>query len=155
MFSLVAFADIFNRKSSIYNTIFFSAFVLLLINPSFLLDVGFQLSYCAVIAIVYFQPKLSNLWHPENKALKWCWDLTCVSIVAQIGTAPFAMYYFHQFPNYFLLSNFIVIPAASIIIYLAITLFLTSFVPYIGAFIAFILNKLHIICDSPNTNSPF
>lgn len=142
MFSLVAFADIFNRKSSIYNTIFFSAFVLLLINPSFLLDVGFQLSYCAVIAIVYFQPKLSNLWHPENKALKWCWDLTCVSIVAQIGTAPFAMYYFHQFPNYFLLSNFIVIPAASIIIYLAITLFLTSFVPYIGAFIAFILNSV-------------
>lgn len=140
MFSLVAFANIFNRQSSIYNTIFFSAFVLLLINPSFLLEVGFQLSYCAVIAIVYFQPKFANLWHPKNKILKWCWDLACVSIVAQIGTAPFAMYYFHQFPNYFLLSNFIVIPAASILIYLAITLFLTSFILYIGASIAFILN---------------
>ncbi len=140
MFSLVAIANMFNRQSSIYNTIFFSAFVLLLVNPSFLLEVGFQLSYCAVLAIVYFQPKLSAIWHPQNKFIKWCWELACVSIVAQIGTAPFAMYYFHQFPNYFLLTNFIVIPAASVIIYLAIALFLTSFIPYVGAAVAFLLN---------------
>ncbi len=140
MFSLVALANILHRQSSIYNTIFFSAFVLLLIKPTHLLDVGFQLSYCAVLAIVYFQPRLSSLWKPRNRFARWCWDLACVSLVAQMGTAPFAMYYFHQFPNYFLLSNFIVIPAASIIIYLAITLFLTSYIPVVGAAVAFLLN---------------
>ncbi len=140
MFSLVALANILQRQSSIYNTIFFSAFVLLLLKPTYLLEVGFQLSYCAVLSIVYFQPRLSSLWHPQSRLLKWCGDLACVSLVAQVGTAPFAMYYFHQFPNYFLLSNFIVIPAASVIIYLAIALFLTSYIPFVGAAIAFLLN---------------
>ena len=139
MFSLMALGNAIGRKSQIYNTIFFSAFVLLLINPNYLFDVGFQLSYSAVIAIVFFQPKLVALWQPENKILRWLWELVCVSLVAQIGTAPFSIYYFHQFPTYFLLSNFVVIPAASVIIYLAVLLLIFSAVPYLNVVIAFFL----------------
>ncbi len=139
MFSLMALGNAIGRKSQIYNTIFFSAFVLLLLNPDYLFDVGFQLSYSAVIAIVFFQPKLSAVWQPQNKVLRWCWELICVSLVAQVGTAPFSIYYFHQFPTYFLLSNFVVIPAASVIIYSAVLLLAFSSVPFLNVILAFLL----------------
>ncbi len=139
MFSLMALGNAIGRKSQIYNTIFFSAFVLLLLNPDYLFDVGFQLSYSAVIAIVFFQPKLSAVWQPQNRVLRWCWELVCVSLVAQVGTAPFSIYYFHQFPTYFLLSNFVVIPDASVIIYSAVLLLVFSSVPFLNVVLAFLL----------------
>lgn len=140
MFSFMALAGVIGRKSQTYNTIFLSAFLLLLYQPTFLFDVGFQLSYSAVIAIVYFQPKIVGLLVVKNRFLRWAWELTAVSLAAQIGTGPFSLFYFHQFPNYFLLSNFVVIPAASIILYLAITLFVVSWIPYLNIAVAFLLN---------------
>ncbi|MDD3080459.1 MAG: ComEC/Rec2 family competence protein [Paludibacter sp.] len=140
MFSLIAFGSSLMRKSQIYNTISLSAFVMLVINPDFLFDVGFQLSYAAVVAIVYFQPKISKLLIIKSKPLHWIWNLTAVSLAAQIGTAPLAVYYFHQFPNYFLLTNLIAIPAASLIIYGALLLFMVSPVPYLSDFVAYCLN---------------
>ncbi len=140
MFSCMALAGIIGRKSQTFNTIFMSAFLLLLYKPTLLFDVGFELSYSAVIAIVYFQPKIVALLTVKNRFLRWAWELTAVSLAAQIGTAPFSIFYFHQFPNYFLLSNFVVIPAASIILYGAVALFATSWIPYVGAAVAWLLN---------------
>ncbi len=144
MFSLIAIGAGLERKSQIYNTISFSAFVMLLINPDYLFDVGFQLSYSAVISIVYFQPKIKNWFAITNKPLRWAWELTAVSLAAQIGTAAFSIYYFHQFPNYFLLTNFVAIPFATFIIYAAVALFLTSPIPYLSVIVAFILKYLLI-----------
>ena len=142
MFSLISFAPIINRHSSTYNTIFLSAFCILLLKPNSLFEIGFQLSYSAVLAIVYFYPKISDLFHPKNRCVKWVWDLLCVSLTAQIGTAPFVLYYFHQFPNYFLLTNFLAIPAATLIIYTAVLFFCVSWIPYIGSCITFLLKAL-------------
>ncbi|MDR1543259.1 MAG: ComEC family competence protein [Prevotellaceae bacterium] len=142
MFSLMAFGNVISRKSYTYNTIFASFFILLLINPNWLFDVGFQLSYAAVLAIVYFQPKIRKLLIFKSKPMIWLWDLTSVSIAAQLGTAPIALYYFHQFPNYFLLSNFIVIPAASFIIYAAIFLFAVHKIPIISVLASFLLELI-------------
>lgn len=140
MFSCMALAGIIGRKSQTFNTIFLSAFLLLLYKPTLLFDVGFELSYSAVVAIVYFQPKIVGLLTVKNRFLRWAWELTAVSLAAQIGTAPFSIYYFHQFPNYFLLSNFVVIPAASVILYGAVLLFATSWIPFVGAAVAWLLN---------------
>ena len=96
MFSCMAFGGVLGRKSNTYNTIFVSAFFLLFFNADLLFDVGFQLSYSAVIAIVYFQPKIAGLLYVRNRFLRWAWDLAAVSLAAQIGTAPFAIFYFHQ-----------------------------------------------------------
>lgn len=142
MFSLIAIGAGLERKSQIYNTISFSAFVMLLINPDYLFDVGFQLSYSAVVSIVYFQPKIKNWFEITNKPLRWAWELTAVSLAAQIGTAAFSIYYFHQFPNYFLITNFVAIPFATFIIYGAVALFLCSPIPYLSVAIAFILKCL-------------
>jgi len=139
MFSFVAIGQSLDRKSQIYNTIAASAFLMLLYNPNFIFDVGFQLSYSAVISIVYFQPKIKRWFAIENRLLRWAWELTAVSLAAQIGTAALSFFYFHQFPNYFLITNFVAIPFASLIIYVAVALFATSTVALLASPIAFIL----------------
>ncbi|MDR1672455.1 MAG: ComEC family competence protein [Bacteroidales bacterium] len=126
MFSLIATGKTFLRKPFIYNNITASAFIILLLRPTDLFNIGFQLSYTAVIAIVFFFSRFHALLHFKNHFVNNVWELSCVSIAAQIGTAPLSLYYFHQFPNYFLLTNFVVIPAASIIIYAAVSMFVLS-----------------------------
>ena len=142
MFSFIIIGSALKRETNIYNTLAASAFVLLLYNPYILLQVGFQLSYLAVLGIVYLQPKLYNLYKPSNWLLDKIWAITTVSIAAQIATFPLGMYYFHQFPNYFLLSNLFVIPLATFIINGGILLFMISAIPTFSNAIAWIVNKL-------------
>jgi competence protein ComEC len=139
MFSFVAFAYCLERKSQIYNTIFMSAMLMLVYNPNFLYDVGFQLSYSAVLSIIFFQPIIDKLYKPTNKISRFTWEMFSVSIAAQLGTTPFTLYYFQQFPNYFLLTNFIAIPLSSLVIYLAIGLLTVSWIPYLSAVMGFVL----------------
>ncbi len=116
MFSFILIGNSLKRPASIYNSIAASAFLLLLVNPKLLFEVGFQLSYSAVISIVFFYPRLEKWVQPKNKILHKMWQLFCVSLAAQIGTFALSIYYFHQFPIYFWLSNFIVLPAAYLIL---------------------------------------
>lgn len=110
MFTFVAFGMFINRKNSVMNSLILSAFFLLLIHPLFLFDVGFQLSYLAVFGIVWVQPKLAQLWKPKYKLINKLWQLLTVSIAAQFGILPLSLYYFHQFPGLFMLSNLVIIP---------------------------------------------
>jgi competence protein ComEC len=142
MFSLVAVGRILNRDSNIFNTLSISALFLLIANPNFLFEIGFQLSYLALFGILYLQPRLACLWKPRHKALRWTWELTTVSIAAQILTLPITLYYFHQFPTYFWLSNFIVIPLATAVLWVAAFFFVL--VPWIGNVIGTVLDWLLI-----------
>ncbi|MCK3685643.1 ComEC/Rec2 family competence protein [Maribellus sp. YY47] len=142
MFSLVSIATNLNRRANIYNTLATSAFILLLINPNNLFEVGFQLSYSAVFGIVFLQPKLEKLWPVKNKMVRYIWILITVSISAQIATFPLTSYYFHQFPTYFLLTNIVVIPAVFVLIILGVLLLLFSGLPYLPTAIAFVTKEL-------------
>lgn len=114
---------IYNRTpSSIYNNLSISAFLLLVWNPYLLYSVGFQLSYCAVLGIVYFQPKVYRLWYAPHRVLDYVWQLTAVSIGAQLGTLPLSLMYFHQFPLLFFVSGLIVIPLATVILSMGLLL---------------------------------
>ncbi len=139
MFSFVAIGTSLERKSQIYNTVFMSAFFMLLTEPNYIYNIGFQLSYAAVLSIIIFQKPFAALLPVRNKALKWGRDLLSVSIAAQIGTLPFTLYYFQQFPNYFLLTNLVAIPLSTLVIYLAIGLLATSFLPTISTIVAMLL----------------
>ncbi|MCF8278038.1 MAG: ComEC family competence protein [Flavobacteriales bacterium] len=123
MFSFVAIGKAMNRDSNIFNTLAVSVFGLVLYDPMIVMQVGFQLSYAAVIGIVLIQPKLVELIVFENRILDWAWSITCVSVAAQIGTFPLGLLYFHQFPILFPISNLLVIPAATLILYLGFSLF--------------------------------
>ena len=111
MFSLVAIAMNLKRFTNIYNTLAISAFLLLLIKPMFLFEVGFQLSYAAVIAIVSIQPLLYRIIsRPKYYLLNKLWEVFTVTLAAQIGVLPLSLFYFHQFPGLFFLSNLVIIP---------------------------------------------
>lgn len=116
MFSLVGFAQNMKKSSGIYNSIVASAFILLCINPYLLMEVGFQLSYAALLGIIIFQPILYRQFFIDNRVLDWIWEISCVSIAAQLATFPIGLLYFHQFPVYFMVSNLVVIPAATILL---------------------------------------
>jgi competence protein ComEC len=141
MFSFIAAGEALNRRAYIYNSIAASAFVLLLVNPGNLLEVGFQLSYMAVISIVFLHPYLYGLLSFKHRLADYAWNLTCVSLAAQAGTAPLALFYFQQFPSYFILSNFVVIPAATIIIYGSALLFIVSPVATLLGTFGWLLDK--------------
>ncbi len=108
------------KTPSIINIISVSAFILLLWQPILIFDVGFQLSYAAVLGIIFVFPSISIIWLPKNKIVKYGWQLICISISAQIGTLPISLYYFHQFPTYFILSGLVIIPIITLALVLGI-----------------------------------
>lgn len=126
MFSFIVVAKATNKHTNIYNTLAASAMFLLLINPYLLMEVGFQLSYLAVIGIVYIQPKIYEWFTFDNWLLDQIWMITAVSMAAQVATFPLGLHYFHQFPNYFFISNLVVIPLSTLILYLGIGVFVFS-----------------------------
>ena len=128
MFSFVAIGNHLSRSVNIYHTLLVSVLLILLFEPSFLFDVGFQLSYIALFFIIWLQPLLSSIWKPKYKASKYIWDILTVSFAAQIGTLPLSIYYFNQFPGLFFITNLIIIPVLSIIMILGVlVMFLAAF----------------------------
>jgi len=132
MFSFLAIGRQINRKTNIYNILAASAFMLLCTNPFLLFDIGFELSYIAVIGIVFFQPKIRNWVYLKNKALSFVWDLISVTIAAQLVTTPISIFYFHQFPTYFLLSGIVLVPITSFVIYLTLLSLAFSMFPAVS-----------------------
>lgn len=127
MLSMYVLGKAISRSSNSYNLVAISAFFLLLYNPYFLFDVGFQLSYLAVLGLIYFYPKIYNLLFIKNWLGDKIWSYIALSLAAQLATFPLGMYYFHQFPVYFLLSNLFIVLPVICIMYLGI-LFL--FIPW-------------------------
>lgn len=127
MLSFFIIANIFNITTNIFNIIFATAFLILLINPLLILDVSFQLSFLALFGIIYIHPLIYKKIVFKNYLIDKIWTISVVSIAAQIATFPLSIYYFHQFPNLFLISNIIAIPLVFIIIILGILTLALSF----------------------------
>ncbi len=120
MFSFLAYARYLNRPSNTFNVLALSLFFTLLFNPKLLYQVGFQMSYAAVFAIVWIHPLLQNLWSPKHLILRKTWQLLSVSTAAQLGVLPISLFYFHQFPSLFFISNLIIVPFLGILLGLGI-----------------------------------
>jgi competence protein ComEC len=133
MFTAVSIATGLDRRSNIYNTVASSAFLLLIINPLYIMEVGFQLSYLAVLGIIYLHPKIYSLLYFPKKIPDKLWAISAVSISAQLATFPLGLLYFHQFPSYFLLSNLVVIPMAFLILYIGLFYLAFAWLPVVGA----------------------
>lgn len=126
MFTLIALRMIVNRNGSVYNSIAVAALVLLAWNPFWLWDTGFQLSFLAVLSIIVFYRKVYTTIYFPNKLIDFAWQLAAASIAAQIFTVPVTVYYFHQFPLLFLVTNIIAVPLSSLIVYVEIFLCVIS-----------------------------
>ena len=126
MFSFVAYSLYLNRPTNSFNIIALSMLFILLVKPLFLFQVGFQMSYAAVFAIVWVYPQLQKFWFPDNIVVRKAWQLLSVSVAAQLGVLPISLFYFHQFPALFFVSNLLVIPFLGLILGLGIVVILLA-----------------------------
>jgi competence protein ComEC len=147
MFSFVAVGLQIKRRTSVMNTLFMSMMVLLLVRPQFIFEVGFQLSYLAVFSIVLLQPMLYKLLEPKNQLIKYFWGLLTVTIAAQAGVLPLSLFYFHQFPGLFFISNLVILPFMGLILALGIVvmiLALLNLLPiFLTEFYSFLISSLN------------
>ncbi|HEX4957679.1 MAG TPA: ComEC/Rec2 family competence protein, partial [Lacibacter sp.] len=142
MFSIIALGELMGKKGNIYNSMAASAFVMLLWNPFLLWDVGFQLSYAAVLSIVVFMKPIYHWFSISNPILDKLWQLSAVTLSAQILTLPLCMYHFHQAPNLFLITNIVAVPLSSMILFGEILLVAVSFSELLSHAVGFVLTYL-------------
>jgi competence protein ComEC len=148
MFTFVAMARPWKQSTNIYNTMAASAFCLLIYDPFFLMSLGFQLSYIAVFGIVFIHPHLYLLWEPKRRLWDEIWKVVSVSIAAQVATVPISLYYFHQFPNYFLIANLLVIPASFVVLVVGLAVLPLAFLPVMASVVGFVLQWVIYLMNS-------
>lgn len=161
MTTVVLLGFVVHRSSSVLNSLCISALVMLVIDPYNIYNVGFQLSYSAVIGIVMFHKPIASYiisreywkkasWRhtPIRKVLLYLIELTIVSVSAQLATLPLSVYYFHKYSVYFLLANYLAIPMATVIIWLALSLLVLSWIPLLSSFVAYLLNAFLLFQNS-------
>jgi len=136
MFSVLGFGQLLGKRFFSLNALLVSAFFLLLLDAKILFDIGFQLSYLALLGITFFFQPISNLWVIKNKWLNKLWEGTALGLAAQIGTIPISLYYFHQFPNYFMLTNLGLILVSGIALGSVLLFFVTSKIPLLSDVLA-------------------
>ncbi|SNR47103.1 competence protein ComEC [Lutibacter agarilyticus] len=151
MFTAITIGMYSNRPTNMYNTLLISMFFLLIFHPNYIFDVGFQLSYLAVFSIVWIQPKLYQLIEIDNWLFNKLWQLFTVSMAAQIGVLPLSLYYFHQFPGLFLVSNLVIIPFLGIILITGVLIIVLSVLGILPSFLmkiyTFIIQSLNAFVE--------
>lgn len=136
MFTFVAYALYLNRPTSTFNILALSLFFILLIKPNLLFSVGLQMSYAAVFSIVLFIPYFQKIWQPKYWITRKIWQLMSVSIAAQLGVLPISLFYFHQFPSLFFISNLLIVPFLGLILGLGILVIFLSIFNILPPFLA-------------------
>jgi len=139
MFTCVVTGSFFNRKTSVYNSLAASAFLLLCYDPFWLWDAGFQLSYAAVLSLAIFYKPIYNMVFVPNRLLDAIWKSVAVTLAAQILTVPVSVYHFHQFPNLFLVANLLAVPLSSIVIIGEILLCALAMFPILATGVGYLL----------------
>ena len=159
MFSVLILAETIMKQSNTVNNLAASALVILWVEPNQFYSVGFQLSFLALSGILYLQPWLAGWWQLKNRFLRYLWELSTVSISAQLAVLPLSIFYFNQFPVFFLLSNLVVIPLAFSIVVVGVIFFAGLLIPYLTSLLAIPLLYLtkitgytvRFVADLPNS----
>jgi competence protein ComEC len=141
MFSVIALGECLDKRNNIYNNLCLSALIILCINPFSLWDVGFQLSYSAVLSIVLFSKHINAWFYSKWKLIKLVWQLCSITLAAQLLTLPFVLYHFHQFPTLFFITNLLAVPLSGIVLYAELLLLLVSSITTIASVIGVIIKN--------------
>lgn len=147
MLSFIIVGQAFRRNTNVFNSLAAAAMISLMADPFAILGAGFQLSYAAVLGIVCLQRPIYNLFYFGYRVPDRIWAITAVSIAAQLGTLPLSLYYFHQYPLYSLLTNLIVIPLSSLVIYAGLLFFIFPAQTLASSAATWILGKLLMLLD--------
>ncbi|MEJ5995493.1 ComEC/Rec2 family competence protein [Pedobacter sp. Du54] len=152
MLTVYILAKSFNKHTNGYNILAFTAFCMLICNPFLIWDVGFQLSFLAVLGLIYLYPKIYKWFYFKQRWIDWIWSSIALSVAAQIATFPLSIYYFHQFPLYFIFSNLFILLPITLLMYLGISILLFKLhflAPIFQWLIIFMNNGLKWIANLP------
>lgn len=141
MISFVLCAQHFKRSFSSLNSLVIAAVLILLVEPRAITDVGFQLSFLAVLGMIVCSPLVEELLPVKKPVLRLLRDTLAVSIAAQILTTPLSLYYFGQFPTYFLIANLLVDFPSTLVMYLGFVMTINP-VQWLNDFMGFLLEHL-------------
>ena len=155
MFSVIVLGECIGRRTNIYNNLALSALIILLVNPFSLWDGGFQLSYAAVVGIIIFYPPIRNWFFIKNKILAFVWNLSAVTIAAQILTLPLILFHFHRLPTLFLFTNLLAVPFSCIILYAELLLLIFSQIPFLALIMGKIVGWMLTVMNTYITNVNF
>lgn len=139
MFSVLILAQETGGNYAPINVLFFTAFILILFNPFVIYDIGFQLSYLAMLGIYTLYKPIAAWYSPKNKILNYLWQGSAIGFAAQAMTVPLTLYYFHQFPNYFALTNLGIMGISTVAMGFGMGIFILHYIPFIGKIASFIL----------------
>lgn len=158
MLSIYSMVLLSLRPDPTLNTLALAYIIMVLVNPFNIFDIGFQMSFLAVGSILLFYPLFFCLLSSHSNIIRAIWGLFCVSLAAQIGTLPLIVFYFGRISCYSLITSFIAIPAATLILYLCVLLFILSPLTYIS-FLASSIEGLmqlvmNVLTPSPNSSTP-
>jgi competence protein ComEC len=142
MFSVLVLAQISGKQHDSVNSLFFTAFVIFLFDPYTLFDIGFQLSFLAMLGIFLFYRQIEEVVFIDNKWIRKVWQGTAIGFAAQIMTTPLSLYYFHQFPNYFILTNIGLMASSGLILGLGIFIFSITWLKPLAKFAGLILGLI-------------
>lgn len=131
MISVFCIAVAMRRKAFSYNTVCFAAFLMLIYNPFDFFNIGFQLSFGAVLSICFFLPPILKVYAPMARIPKFFWEMFAVSVAVQLGTYPICLYYFGTFPTYFFLTNLVIVPLSTFVMYFSLGLYFAAFVSWL------------------------
>ena len=147
MCSIMLLCNFFSTKTKVQSSISISALLLLLYDPKLIFNVGFQLSYGAVIGIVLFQKEIFEMFKLENRFLKYFWGITAVTLAAQTFTLPLILFYFQKFPTYFIFSNLFIIPMSSIFVILGLLVIFSSPINFLYISLSYLLNYILVMTN--------
>lgn len=134
MISFVIVGRLLNRNADMFNCVSAAAFFQLLSRPLWLFDIGFQLSYLAVFGLVIFYPAINGMLKFRSRFLQLVWSYIAFSFAAQLATFPLCLYYFNQFPLYFLASNIFIMLPVTVVMYAGVGFLLLTFLPSFADF---------------------
>ncbi len=142
MFTVLSFGMLLGRSSQLGNYLFIALFLSLVIEPLYVFDLGFQLSYSAVAAIISLSPLLKSRWKPVNKTLRYFWNLLVISLAAQLGVLPLILYHFHHFSALFFLSSIAIIPFLGIVLAMGYFMIILDYFDFLWPFYVQIYAKM-------------
>jgi competence protein ComEC len=148
MFTFLLVGKSLNKSNNTYNSISLAAIIILLIDPTELFTVSFQLSFIAVLSIISLYPIIAKAWEPKNKIIDYCWQIVTVSLAAQLGVLGLSIFYFHTFPSYFLIANLFAIPLSGLVLILSITSLICTPIPLLSDILFWLLDKIIVILNS-------
>jgi competence protein ComEC len=140
MITIFILATLSTKQKDVYNTLAASAIILLFVDPFIIFNVGFQLSYTAVLGILMFYKPIAGIFFIKNPVVRKVWEIVAVSTAAQLGTFPLAAHYFHFFPTYFWLTNIFIFPLSFAIVGAGMLLMAASWLPVISNLVGIILS---------------